>query len=350
MANATISAPAQTQRGNFNLGVSFDAIIMGLEKADFTLRAITENGITGIDFSIVGTEPTANFNLPFTVPSNVEGSLEVSITGMVTRQGSSTPEAVMSNRVTVYYDTTSDVTVTFGTVEYRDGGGIAVPVTFGEAVIAPSKSIFQLRKVSGDELTGVEYVLLGSGTVFELVFTIPADRSGSFRIAAEGDVLKSATGVWDNVIATPMTINYSTVVPRIVDWDIPATYTPEQKFDVKFAFNVVVTGLHLNNVQDVFLLEGAYLGTPDAYKWIGSGEPNLQANVPDTIPTTDWELLAAPPPGDPTPGMNGFNDDGMQWHGVELQYLLVRFANISTGITGAFNMTLREGYLRGPIS
>ena len=91
MANATISAPAQTQRGNFNLGVSFNAIIMGLEKADFTLRAITENGITGIDFSIVGTEPTANFNLPFTVPSNVEGSLEVSITGMMTRQASSTP-------------------------------------------------------------------------------------------------------------------------------------------------------------------------------------------------------------------------------------------------------------------
>ena len=242
------------------------------------------------------------------------------------------------------------VNATFGQAEYRENGVIAVPLTFPENVVA-EKSIVEIARVSGDKLTGLEYRLVGSGTDFSVITSVPPDRSGRFSLNLAGSVFKRTDSVYDQVAATAVKhVDYSTVVPRILDWDIPATYTPGQKFDVKFAFNVVVTGLHLNNVQDVFLLEGAYLGTPDAYKWIGSGEPNLQANVPDTIPTTDWELLAAPPPGDPTPGMNGFNDDGMQWHGVELQYLLVRFANISTGITGAFNMTLREGYLRGPIS
>ena len=155
MANATISELTQTQTANFSVTVMFpDGAVTGLEKTDINLRALTENGITGVDFSIAGTQPTANFMLMFTLPNDVEGSFEISITGMVTPQGSSTPEAVMSNTVVVHYDTTGNVAVTFGTVEYRDGGIVVVPAIFGENVIAPSKSIFEITRVSGDALAG----------------------------------------------------------------------------------------------------------------------------------------------------------------------------------------------------
>ena len=244
------------------------------------------------------------------------------------------------------------ITATFDTEQYRENGVIAVPVTFLENVIAPSKSIFEITHVSGDALTDIEYRLVGQNTAFELIVEMPPDRKGSFQVAANGDVLKVSSGVWENLsIATPKTVNYNTTVPHIVDYDIPADYTTGQKFDVRIAFNVSVTGLHLNNVQDVFVLEGAanLMGTPTPYKWNGSAAPDLQAAVPDDLTDTDWQRLAAPPAGNPTPGTNGFDDDGF-WHGTanEGQYFLVRWT-VDANTTGIFNMTLREGMLRGPI-
>ena len=143
---------------------------------------------------------------------------------------------------------------TFGTVEYRDGGIVALPLTFAENVIVPSKTVLEITHVSGDALAGITYYLVGENTDYEAVFKIPQDRSGSFRISANGDVLKTATGVWDNVIASALVVSYDTSAPRIVDFDVPADYTPGEHFDVKIAYNTLVTGFSDNNVQDLFIL------------------------------------------------------------------------------------------------
>ena len=347
MANATITSTSGTQTANFRVDVSFGTPINGLDKTDVNLRALTENGITGIDFSISGTQPTANFVLMFTLPSNAQGSFEISMTGMVTPQGSSTPEAVMSNSVVVHYDTTGNVTATFGTAEYRDGGAIAVPVTFGEAVVVNAKTVFEITHVSGDDLAGIEYYLLGENTAYELVFSVPPDRAGSFQIAANGDVLKTATGVWDNVVeTTTLTVAYNTTVPKLIYWDIPANYDLSAPVDVRVAYNSVVSGWHVNNTQtEIFILEGANLGSDLPYKWTGDSPPNFKAPVPADLTGTDWELLATPPAGKPTPNQNGFDADG-QWHGVEAQYFLIRFPNPQE--IGIFNLTPRAGGVRGP--
>ena len=241
-----------------------------------------------------------------------------------------------------------NVTATFGSVAYRENGVIGVPVTFGAAVIATAKTLFEMTYVSGDALTGIEYRLVGAGTAFELIFEIPPDRRGSFQVAANGDVLL-ATGSWTPVVATAQTVAYATSVPHIVDYDIPAQYTPSAHFDVRIAFNVSVTGLHANNVQDVFVLEGAatVMGTPTPYKWTGSTAPNLQTAVPDDLSGTDWTQLAAPPAGTPTPGTNNFDAAG-QWHGESGQYFLVRW-RVDANTAGIFNMTLREAAVRGPV-
>ena len=240
------------------------------------------------------------------------------------------------------------VNATFGTVEYREGGVIAVPVTFGENVIAPSKSIFEVKHISGDALTDIGYRLIGKNTAFELLFEIPPDRSGSFQITANGDVFKVSNSTWDNIAITAKTVNYGTLAPRIVDYDIPENYTVGEKFDVKIDVGTVATGLHANNVQDVFILEGAanLMGTPTPYKWTGTKAPNLQTVLPDALTGTDWQQLTAPPAGKPTPGRNNFDADG-QWHGESGQYFLVRWT-VDKGTTGIFSMTLRENMLRGP--
>ena len=245
------------------------------------------------------------------------------------------------------------VNVTFGTVEYRDGGVIAAPVTFAENVIAPSKSIFGIAHVSGDALTDIEYRLIGQNTAFKLIFEVPPDRKGSFQVSANGDVFKVSSGTWENVgVATPKTVSYNTIVPRIVDYEIPANYDLGSPVDVLVAFNVPVTGWHQNNtLTEIFIEEGVRLGSELPYKWIGTSPPDIHNVVvpADLTGSTDWKLLDPPPPGAATPNQNGFDADG-QWHGEanEGQYFLIRFPDPQA--TGILNLTLRENAVRGPIS
>ena len=217
-------------------------------------------------------------------------------------------------------------------------------------MIAPSKSIFEITHVSGDALTDIEYRLVGSSTAFELIFEIPLDRKGSFQITANGDVFKVSSSAWDTVTATLKTVNYTTIVPRILDYEIPANFDIGAVVNVLVAFNVQVTGWHLNNtLTDIFLEEGARLGSVTPYKWIGSSAPNIHTVVvPADLPAegnTDWQRLAAPPAGEPTPGMNDFDADG-QWHGEEGQYFLIRFPDPQN--RGILNLTLKENAVRGP--
>jgi len=242
------------------------------------------------------------------------------------------------------------VNATFGTVEYRDGGVIAAPVTFAENVIAPSKSIFEITHVSGDALTDMEYRLIGQNTAFKLIFEVPPDRKGSFKIAANGDVFKVSSGTWENVVITPTTVNYGTLVPRIVDYKIPANYTLGAPLHVLVEYNIPVTGWNLNNVYEVFLFEGAKLGKGTPYKWTGASPPDIYAPIaaptPADLDGTDWTILTQPDPNLPKTAENGF--DGNIWHGEEGQYFLIRFDNPQE--VGIFNMTPREGRVRGPIA
>ena len=333
MANATISAPSGTQAGNFNVTVTFDVPINDFNKPNVNLIARTENGITGIDFEITGAG--TDYNLFFTLPNEVEGSFSIGITGMVTPDGTSTPEGVMANTLVVMYDNTLNVNASFGTVEYRNNGAIAVPITFAEAVISPSKTICEISHVSGDNLTGVNYRLLGENTDYELVFDIPPDRTGSFRIDTTGDVFKVITHVWDNVIITPVTINYDTRVPFIENFDIPSEFSAGEVFDVVLQFSVPVTfvspqekfGSPDATFLDHFIFEGADLGLPNIYVSSSDTFPTLP--IPETLPS-NWSILSTA--------------------SDESKIYLIRFAEVPDTATGIFNLTLKEGSVRGPVS
>ena len=242
------------------------------------------------------------------------------------------------------------INATFGTVEYRDGGVIAVPVIFGKSVTAPSKTIFRISHARGDSLDGMEYIILGEGTAYELVFSVPPDRSGSFRISAGGNVLK-ATGAWDTVTATAKDVPYGTVVPLIVDYEVPSNYVFGNNFDMLVEFNVLVTGWHANNTfAEVWIEEGARLGTPSVYKWTGANSLDIHAPVPDDLSGTDWQGLATPP-HPVTPGTNNFSDDGTEWHGEEGRFFLIRIGVTNAEAVGVAQFSLRpDNPLRGPVS
>ena len=260
------------------------------------------------------------------------------------------------------------INATFGTVEYREGGVIAIPLAFPADVIVPSKSVCQITHISGSDLTGVTHRVIGKGRAFEVVFAVPPDRSGRFQISAVGDVLKTSTNIFDNVVATPITVMYATMVPEIGDFDIPASYALGSPVDIFVAYNIIVTGWNANNTitnPGIFELEGADLGTPSAYKWVGSSVPdfktlsrmmpNLRNNTGQydinannaALLNLGWQVLDTPPAGVPATEDNNFDDDGT-WHGESGQYFLVRFSNPQE--PGIFNLTERPGIVRGPVS
>lgn len=365
MANATISVSSETQTGNFNVMVTFDVAVTDFAAATLAVTAVSGNGITDVVWAVLPDDDmdSSTYSVWFELPSNVEGALQIAISGMVTRQGGSSPETVMANALIVSYDTTENIAATFGTVEYRDGGIVVLPITFAENLIAPSKTVFQFNDAdsnAGDGVSGIEsYYLVGEDDEYELVIQIAEDRSGRFVVSTDGYVLKASSKVWDNVVTNQAladrTFAYSTAKPDLIDYEIPANYNFGEKFYVLVEFATVVTGWHLNNtVTQIFIEEGARIGTPTPYKWIGANPPDIHAPVSGELSTdkrfigTDWERLSAPPEGTPTPGMNGFSDDGKEWHGEEAQYFLISY-EVSATARGVFNLSLRQpSILRGP--
>ena len=358
------------------------------------------------------------------------------------------------------------INVTLGTPDYRYNGVIAVPVTFAEAVVAPSKTIFPITHVSGDALTGVTYDLVGENTAYQLIIQIPPNRKGSFQIAGNnGSVLKasvqSGSEAHDTVMVAPKTITYNTTVPqKPVDIEVPAQYTPGKPHTIIVAFNTRVTGWHLNNtLTEIWIQEGADLGTPTPYKWTDTDTPpdihakplpfisvitqrNLATEVAvdavlplnlaafngagpievtnsvagagvyevrgvdengdeqtetltfgasdDTMTTTHnfrsdgleivvitafaddttadievdtiafaedhYEILEAPPAGDPTDLTNSMTpeeraefDENGQWHGEEGQYFLMFWSEVDAGAVGNHLLGFRIGAVRGPV-
>lgn len=356
--NASITGHSGTKTGNFPLMVAFTAPITsvtGFDDADITITAVSGNGITGVTFEVTGSG--ADYNIVFQLPEDVSGSFMVAISGMVTVEGSSGPEAVMANSPIVTYNNITNIRATLDKThaEYREGGIVAIPMTFGENVIAPSKTICKFSNPTdpGAGIAGIEgFYLVGADDAYELVVQIGEEKKGKFVVGFEGDVLKAASGVWDNVTnnqsLADRTFAYDTRAPRIVDYDIPADYSLGAPVDVRVAFNVRVTGWHVNNtLTEIFIEEGVLLGSALPYKWTGTSPPDIHAAMPEDLTGTDWTLLATPPAGDPTPNQNGFDADG-QWHGEEGQYFLIRFPDPQN--TGILNLTLKENAVRGPTS
>ena len=206
--SANITAPQSTQSGNFNVTITFASAVTDFTRADIARTAVSGNGITGVDWDVTGSGAT--YNVPFELPEKVEGSFRMSITGQVMVDGESQPQSVTATARTVTYDNKPNVTETCGDAEYREDGVIVQPITFDEAVIVTSKAVFDLSKISGDDLDGIDWYIVGEGTKFDMVFDIPSGRRGSFSMRPVGTALKVSTQVWAVVEGAPKLIPYNT--------------------------------------------------------------------------------------------------------------------------------------------
>ena len=157
---------------------------------------------------------------------------------------------------------------------------------------------------------------------------MPPDRSGSFQVAANGDVLL-ATGIWDNVVvATSAPISYNTTVPQLVDYDIPENYTPGEGFDVLLLYQTKST--LAATPLDALIFEGADLGTPNLYRHTDATLAALPMQpLPETL-GADWET------------------DNLDT--TDATVYLLRWDTVDMAATGIFQMTISPGFVRGPVN
>ena len=341
--------PIPTYDGDFSIPVTFDAAYNGVDTGIFTLTPLWGNGITGIRFEVSGSGK--DYSLMFYLPANVEGSFTIEITGMVTPQGGSSPEAVMAGTATVTYDNTANVSATFGTPEYREGGVIAVPITFAEDVIIPSETIFKVERVSGDDLSGVEFYIIGENRAFELVFTVPLNRKGSFQISAEGDAVKVSSGVYDNIVISPLTIAYDTTIPVLIDKRVVRVRAADRvfpdnqmntpsgdrldcilQFNTRCTLNDPVTEFGSNDATFADFLDyaGINLDPPNFYRKMDNDFP-MESDLPldEVLDAADW------------------TQEGLTLDANEATIYLLRWADIAPSVD--FEVTIKPGFVRGPV-
>ena len=241
--SANITAPTGTQSGNFNVTVTFASAVEGFTAADITIAAVSGNGTTSVTYQVTGSGAT--YNVPFQLPEDVVGSFSISITGQVVDSEDVEQDVIVTPRTVLYDNLTTNVGVTFKTVVYGEGGIIVVPVNFGEIVIAPSKTIFNVKKLIGDDLAGIDYVLVGEGRNYNLIFENlgeDQDGRGVFRITPEGYVQKALTGVWDNIQGAPLIIGYQWKVPQIENITLPVEIATNL-FESVISFDNIVSHL-----------------------------------------------------------------------------------------------------------
>ena len=244
------------------------------------------------------------------------------------------------------------INVTLGTPDYRYNGVIAVPVTFSEAVVAPSKTIFPLSRVSGDALADVTYDLVGENAAYRLIIEIPLNRKGSFRISGNGMVIKgsveTASETFDQIMLTPLTIPYDTTVPELVDHRVvrvraadrsfpdDQTNTPSgDRIDAILRYNTRCT---LNDPVTEF-------GSGDATfaDFLDYGGSNLPP--PNFYRKTDTAFPTDLPLGEVLG--SDWSSDGLTADENEATIYLIRWNDVPVGYD--LSVDLKAGFVRGPV-
>ncbi len=322
MASVTFGDITGIQLRSFPVSMTFDVAVTDVTEEDIGLQSYTGQGITGVNLAISGAG--TDYALAVTLPVNAAGSFNIFFASTVIPDGSATPEGVMGNDVTVFYDTRTSLAVTFGTVSVMENV-YSFSLSTPDTIIIPEQTILQLSHVSGDAIDGIDYNIIGTSSDGHTAqIFIPINRFGTIEVNAVGSVYSLTQAKHVPVTGTAFQMMYNTYRIAIGEFDLPIAI-PGEIYDAKFPFNAVVEGIHQNNAQIIIHEIGREFGSATAYKWVGTGEPDLAVDIrgTDPPPASDWAPLQSPPGG----------HQGA-WYGEALQYLLMRYANVGMDFTG----------------
>ena len=339
---ASVSAPSGTQRGNFNVGVSFNARVIGFSKEDVSIGSTGGNGTIGVDFEILGVG--ANYNLDFNLPEEKQGSFLITISGALfvpDEQPPPDPETgediviyypIESSISFVYYDDITSVIADFEDPVYEDNGDILVSIEFRESILYFSKTDFKVESVDGDNIFDFEYFLIGGQEDYALVIVPKPDRIGVLSVDITEHVWKSTDVIRENVDIFAKLVPFNSRKPYVVDYEYPSGRVLRAgTWDVFMELDVPAIGVGV----DKFTYTGVNPSTPTLY--LGN--------------SLDIKPIIPPPPIDrnnPPACVGEWTSDSTGNSVKPAKYLLLRF-NVPAGAGGEFSLDLIPGSIRGAI-
>ena len=218
MINAIISNNVSTHTGNFGINIVFAEAVTGFDISDITFTAVDGNGITGISHTLSGSG--ASYIVNVSVPSNVQGSFSVNITGMVNVSG--TAQNVVATVKTFRYDTVAGVGTTLSPLSYNAAGDqIILPVTFASDVIWFDKSDLDVEKRAGSDAFLLDLYVRGQDRNFDIIFLPAAGTWGAIGVDITGDVINENYLTRKTVDVEALLISYNNLTPTLKDVETP---------------------------------------------------------------------------------------------------------------------------------
>ena len=289
MINANITAHSGIYIGNFTIAISFEQPVTDFTESDLTIVGTIGNGTAGVQWDLTGTGK--DYMLSVMLPEGKQGRFSVSISGQVQVMGESQAQDVVADSITVAYDTIREVNATFGELEYRDNGDIALPITFydqdtqtdKEPVLWFDKTDLMLTKFIGDDIYCHDYNLISKGddpdavegADYEVVFTPSENTAGAFKVEMTGEVVKAEGLIREITPVTPKLIVYNNITPVLIDMDTPEEIAP-RIWNTSLAFNVPIIGLGIQK-----FIYGVQTETPALYR---AGSLDVE---PDPLPLVE---------------------------------------------------------------
>ena len=206
------------------------------------IRIRMSSDVSASDVTLVSVSDNAAL-LSIELPSERIGSFTIRVRGSIRVNGAT--ESITTTDKVVSFDTMSSLSAGFGKPSYRGEGILAIPITFGFDVIAPSRSIFVLTHVAGEEVSLIDSYIVGAGREYELILLLPRDSEGLFTIAAAGTVFKTFSETYDSVALTPMLVVWSYRLAEISVLGEPKEVS-KGIFEVEIGTNLPTRSLNIN--------------------------------------------------------------------------------------------------------
>ena len=143
---------------------------------------------------------------------------------------------------------------------------IRIPVTLSEGVHAVSRADLKIEHVSGDEIYGAAFSVLGSGgTQWSVVVNIPPKKEGIFSISVSGTVRTEASpGTVTTTSSAILLVQYNTNLPEVVGGDVSSVLTAGNNNFIYFDMDQVCVGLRQQSFDYGGIVDDASMSTLEA--------------------------------------------------------------------------------------
>ena len=219
------------QTAAFNVNITFSQSVTNFTAADLlvSVEGLDDywDGISGVTSAVTGSG--TDWVATVTPPAISEGSFYFSVYGTVTGSDGRGAEDVSSNRVFCAYETgfsgglgaigqsppALSVSAVVGSSAVTQSGDFSLTVTFTEPVsgFTSSNVSISITGVStpGNGITNVYTEVTGSDDTYNIRFTLPQDKIGSFNVTLTGNVTQLSDDSDRTISSNTQLVKYNNV-------------------------------------------------------------------------------------------------------------------------------------------